>query len=220
MILYLYQKKIPTTISEAASNVFLCVTNFMLRHLLLLLFILTCMTSCLEEHVGMPKPRGYYRIDMPERTYQVYNGSCPYTFEYPRYAIYESDSIQGGENCRANINMVPFKARIHLTYKAVNGNLASLNEDSRTLAYRHSVRASGIREYVIDQPEKRIYGMIYEIGGDAASSIQFQVSDSSRHFLRGSLYFFAPPNADSLAPAVDFIRKDIEHLLKTFRWKD
>jgi gliding motility-associated lipoprotein GldD len=190
----------------------------MKRILYLLSSLILICSSCLEEQVSMPKPRGYYRIDLPEKSYQPYEGPCPYRFEFPRYAVYEADTLPQGESCRANISIQPFKAKLHLTYKAILGNLTSLSDDSRTLAYRHSVRASGIKEYLIDLPEHKVYGIIYEIGGDAASSIQFHVSDSSKHFLRGSLYFFAAPNADSLAPVVNFLRTDIEHMLKSFRW--
>ena len=192
----------------------------MSRQFVFALIISLFFTSSLEEQVSMPRPRGYFRIDLPEKKYQAYEGDCPYTFEYPVYARYESDTLRGSENCRANLNFSSFRAKLHLTYKPVNGNLKTIAEDSRNLAYRHSVRASGIQEYLIDLPEHQVYGIIYEIGGDAASSIQFHVSDSSRHFMRGSLYFFSEPNADSLAPVIQFLRTDIEHLLKTFRWKN
>jgi gliding motility-associated lipoprotein GldD len=73
---------------------------------------------------------------------------------------------------------------------------------------------------MISNPEQHVYGMVYEIGGNAASSIQFHVTDSSQNFLRGALYFYAMPNADSLAPVISFVRSDIDHLLKTFKWKN
>jgi gliding motility-associated lipoprotein GldD len=190
------------------------------RTFVILLVVMMLLSSCLEEQTGMPKPRAYYRIDFPEKTYKTYEGACPYQFELPQYAVYEPDTNIGAEPCRANISMKRYRAKLHLTYKPLNNNLATYTEDARTLAYRHSVRASGIQEYQIDLPENKVYGMIYEIGGNAASSIQFYVSDSSRHFFRGSLYFAASPNADSLAPVVNYIRADIEHLLKTFRWKN
>jgi gliding motility-associated lipoprotein GldD len=108
---------------------------------------------------------------------------------------------------------------VYLSYKDIQSNLNQLFEDSRNLAYKHAAKASQIEEYTVNIPEKKVYGIIYEIGGNAASSIQFHISDSASHFLRGSLYFYAAPNADSLEPVTSFIRSDIEHLIQTFQWK-
>jgi gliding motility-associated lipoprotein GldD len=108
---------------------------------------------------------------------------------------------------------------VYLSYKDIQDNLNQMFEDSRNLAYKHAAKASQIEEYTINIPEKKVYGIIYEIAGNAASSIQFHVSDSSSHFLRGSLYFYAAPNADSLEPVISFIRSDIEHLIQSFNWE-
>jgi gliding motility-associated lipoprotein GldD len=108
---------------------------------------------------------------------------------------------------------------VYLSYKDVQSNLNQLFEDSRNLAYKHAAKASQIEEYAVNIPEKKVYGIIYEIVGNAASSIQFHISDSTSHFLRGSLYFYAAPNADSLEPVTSFIRSDIEHLIQTLQWK-
>jgi gliding motility-associated lipoprotein GldD len=110
-------------------------------------------------------------------------------------------------------------ATVYLSYKDVQDDLNQLFEDSRKLAYKHAAKASQIEEYSVNIPEKKVYGIIYEIGGNAASSIQFHISDSASHFLRGSLYFYAAPNSDSLEPVTSFIRSDIEHLIQTFQWK-
>jgi len=186
---------------------------------LLLLSCLLFFISCGEEEATIPKPRSYYRIDLPAKSYQKSNLDCPYSFEYPTYARLLMDSSRPGERCWANLDFPKLHAKVHLSYKAVDKNVAGFLEDSRTLAYKHAVKASQIDEYVVTRPEQNVYGMIYEIGGNAASSIQFHVTDSSKNFFRGALYFYASPNSDSLAPVVSFVRSDIEHLLKTFKWK-
>jgi gliding motility-associated lipoprotein GldD len=106
-----------------------------------------------------------------------------------------------------------------MSFKELDNNVVQYQEESRKMAFKHSVKASGIGERPIENKSEKVYGILYEIGGNAASSIQFHVTDSTRYFLRGSLYFYAEPNADSLAPSLNFIQKDITHLIETFKWK-
>lgn len=92
-------------------------------------------------------------------------------------------------------------------------------EDARTMVYKHTVKADAINEKAFINKEKKVYGVLYDIKGNAASSVQFYLTDSVTHFLRGALYFNAEPNKDSLAPAIKFIHQDIERLIETFQWK-
>lgn len=190
----------------------------MIRSILSLLFLIL-IHSCGEETALIPKPRGYYRIDFPEKKYQQFITDCPYTFEFPTYASIQLENGRAKEKCWLNVDFGKLKAKIHVSFKELNNNAVLYIEESRKMVYRHSVKASGIGEFPIENKEEKVYGMLYEIGGEAASSIQFHVTDSTRYFLRGSLYFYAEPNADSLAPSLDFIRKDINHLIETFKWK-
>ena len=186
---------------------------------LLVASVISLLCACSEEEITMPRPRGYYRIDLPEKAYQKFDSECPYGFEFPQYASVQIDTTRKMEKCWANLSFPKQHATVYLSYKDVQGNLNQLFEDSRNLAYKHAAKASQIEEYTVNIPEKKVYGIIYEIGGNAASSIQFHISDSASHFLRGSLYFYAAPNADSLEPVTSFIRSDIEHLIQTFQWK-
>ena len=186
---------------------------------LMLASIISLLCACSEEEITMPRPRGYYRIDLPEKAYQKFESECPYTFEFPKYTTVQIDTTRRMEKCWANLSFPKQHATVYLSYKDVQSNLNQLFEDSRNLAYKHAAKASQIEEYTVNIPEKKVYGIIYEIGGNAASSIQFHISDSTSHFLRGSLYFYAAPNADSLEPVTSFIRSDIEHLIQTLQWK-
>ncbi len=169
----------------------------------------------------IPKPRGYFRIDFPEQSYQKLDSVFPYTFEYPVYTEITPDIHSPNEKNWININFPDFKGILHLSYKPVNGNLIDFMEDSRTMAFKHIPKASAIDNRVIFDPEKNVFGLIYEISGSgSASPYQFFVTDSSRHFLRGALYFNIVPNNDSMAPVIGFIKKDIEHLIETLEWKD
>jgi gliding motility-associated lipoprotein GldD len=191
-----------------------------MKQFVLCIFVMSFLLSCGEDEITMPLPRSYFRIDLPAKSYRPNTGSCPYSFEYPSYSMLIMDTTHPGEICWANLDFPKLNAKIHLSYKAGKNNIAKYLEDSRNLAYKHAIKASQIDEFMISNPEQHVYGMVYEIGGNAASSIQFHVTDSSQNFLRGALYFYAMPNADSLAPVISFVRSDIDHLLKTFKWKN
>jgi len=188
-----------------------------LFHVVLLISgLLIC--SCGNDFT--PKPRGYYRIDFPKRAYQPFDSAFPYTFEYPIYARIESDRSRIAEPFWINVVYPNFHAQLHLSFKVIKNNLVSYLEDSRTLVNKHIPKASAIlqREYI--DSLNRVFGLVYEIkGSDAASPYQFYLTDSISKFVRGALYFDLVPNNDSLAPVIDFIKGDLEHMIQTFRWK-
>jgi gliding motility-associated lipoprotein GldD len=124
------------------------------------------------------------------------------------------------EPCWFNIEFPGYNAKIHLSYKTIEGNLPSVLEDSYTLTYNHTIKADAITETPYINEEDNIYGLLYDLKGNTATAIQFYVTDSIRHFLRGSLYFFASPNEDSLAPVIGFFREDIIHLIETLEWRE
>jgi gliding motility-associated lipoprotein GldD len=130
------------------------------------------------------------------------------------------DSRQNSEPYWIDIEYPQFKATIFISYKRVSGNLIEYLEDSRTFVIKHIPKAEAIEDSLIYLPDKKIYGLVYDIQGTGtASPCQFFVTDSSTHFLRGALYFNTIPNNDSLAPVIKFIREDIDHLLETFKWR-
>jgi gliding motility-associated lipoprotein GldD len=185
---------------------------------ILLAIISVVLTSCQDSYV--PKPRGYYRIDFPVKEYRQFDTTFPFTFEYPLYAKIIRDSSKMAEPYWINIVYYPYNAQLHISYKPISNNLATYLNDAHTLVNKHIPKASAIsqREYV-DTVEK-VYGLVYEISGsDAASTYQFYLTDSTRHFVRGALYFDLVPNNDSLAPVISFLKKDVEHMINTFRWK-
>jgi len=187
------------------------------RKIMFILFLSGILLGCKRNYV--PKPSGYMRIDFPEKEYQLFDSTYPYSFEYPVYASIFPDTDGNTEPYWININFPDFKGKIHISYKDVSGNLDRFTEDSRTMAYKHSIKADAIRETVYSDEETRVYGLLYEIKGNAASSLQFYATDSSSKFIRGSLYFHATPNKDSLAPVISFFKDDIIHLIETIRWK-
>ena len=184
----------------------------------LILMVVVMFVGCDEDY--SPKPRGYFRIDMPEHNYIPFDTNFPYAFEYPSYAEITPDPFTPEEPYWLNITFPEFKGKIHLSYKEVDGNLVDYLEDSRQFVMKHIPKASGIEDSLILDRDRKLYGLVYNIDGmGAASPCQFFVTDSTSHFVRAALYFDVVPNNDSLAPVIDFLKKDIEHLLATFRWK-
>ena len=181
------------------------------------LALFTLLLSC-DEETFTPKPKGYFRIDLPEKKYHPLTNSCPFVFEIPDYVDVKQDPNNPSNTCWFNLEFSSLNASIYLSYKPVNNDLGTFLEDSRTLAFKHTVKATNIEQQVIHRPDKKMYGLIFDIKGDAASEYQFHLTDSTSHFLRGSLYFNTAPNQDSIQPVLDFIKQDIAHLLETFEW--
>lgn len=185
---------------------------FVLPSLFLLLTI-----SCKKDYV--PKPRGYFRISFPEKSYKILDSNTfPYRFEAPVYSKIVPDNDRLAEPFWINLEFPQHKAEVHLSYKKVDNNLMKLTEDSRTLAYKHSIKADAINERVFVNLEKKVYGTIYMIDGNAASPLQFYLTDSTKNFLRGALYIREVPNIDSIRPVIEFLTPDIIHLIETTEW--
>ncbi|MCX6269041.1 MAG: gliding motility lipoprotein GldD [Bacteroidetes bacterium] len=181
-----------------------------------ILFLLV--TSCSDGY--SPKPRGYFRIDLPERRYQVFDSTFPYTFEYPVYADISIDSSKLAEPYWINIRYKPFNATLHFSYKVIRGNLLKYLDDAHTLVNKHIPKANAISQREFVDPAHRVFGLVYDIrGSDAASPYQFYLTDSISEFVRGALYFNRVPNNDSLAPVIEFLKTDMEHMINTLRWK-
>jgi len=181
--------------------------------------VLSCLflSGCRKDYT--PKPRSYFRIDFPGKTYVPYHAEgCAYSFEVPAYAHVVPFAGRITEPCWINIEFPGFKGIIHITYKALDNNLNTYVEDIRTLAYKHSIKADDIIEKPFSYPDRKVNGIIYDIRGNTASSLSFYVTDNTKNFLSGALYFNVIPNKDSLAPVIQFFSADIEHLIETLNW--
>jgi gliding motility-associated lipoprotein GldD len=179
--------------------------------------------SCNSEYVS--KPRGYFKIELPEKKYQSFNDPrYPYSFEYPVYGNVIKDSLFFEEQAEnpfwINIDFPEFQGRVHISYKEIGKNkFDSLVNDAFTLSYKqHTYKASRIDPKQFSTATG--YGGVYfTLKGNTATSNQFFITDSVKHFLRGALYFSATPNADSLQPVNNFLKTDVEHLIQTLRFK-
>ncbi|MCE2756421.1 MAG: hypothetical protein ACK5F9_04105 [Bacteroidota bacterium] len=209
----------------------------MRSNIIYILFIFLLAVSCNSPFT--PKPKGYFKIDFPQRGYQTFNEpGFPYSFEYPLYATVskETDSSQQ-QPYWLNIEFKDFAGRIYLSYKSINGysvyklksgdgysdslvknSFESLRDEAFNLTYKHTIKASGIVDSFFN-PAKGYAGIYFYVEGNAATSKQFFITDSVRHFLRGALYFDATPNQDSIGVVSEFLDADVKHLINTLRWK-
>ena len=187
---------------------------------LLLFMLLTVLLVAMACDRGTtPKPAGYVRVIYPEKEYVRFDRADPFEFEVPVYAEVQPARTKSAEPWWYDIVFPDFKGTVHLSYKQLDGDVEEYIEDTRTLVYKHTSRADGIQEIPFMDPENRRYGILYELGGNVASTVQFFLTDSTEHFLRGSLYFSTTTNRDSLNPIIRFVKQDIEHMIETVRWK-
>ncbi|MBK9957506.1 MAG: hypothetical protein IPP11_02735 [Chitinophagaceae bacterium] len=214
--------------------------NFTL--LLFVIFWTLYLQACNETYTS--KKRGYYKIDLPQHQYQLFDDpALPYSFEYPVYGKIVQDTAYFDRNPEnpfwRNIDFPVFNARIFLSYKQIGGKALykipigegkykdslgtnqfdKLVNDAFTLTSKNDVVASSITDSLFFT-KNGVTGVFFKVGGNAATAKQFFLTDSVKNFIRGALYFSSTPNADSLKPVQEFLQKDMEHLINTFRWKE
>jgi gliding motility-associated lipoprotein GldD len=198
--------------------------NLALKLYIFLLPAAVFIFSCNSDY-SVGKKKGYFHISFPEKKYQAFDQpGYPYTFEYPVYAEVIKDTSFFEDKAGdwwINIDVPQFAGRIYISYKSINASnkFDSLVRDGFKMAYKQHVDVStGIEESRILTPNK-VEGMYFSLGGNTATANQFFLTDTTRHFLRGALYFDAAPNADSLGIVNDFLKKDLQHLINTLKWK-
>jgi gliding motility-associated lipoprotein GldD len=193
-----------------------------------LILIALLLAACNGNHDYSPKPRGYYRIVFPKKEYQQFNGPYPFTFLYPKYATIENDKNPQTKDKKLinmkyllNMQFPQFKGTLHLSYESITSKQVfnELTEDARTFAFKHTVKATSIDQGIIRIPQNNVYGIYYTIDGNAASSAQFFLTDSTHNYIRGALYFNTEPKLDSIQPVLDFVKKDMNVMIKSFKWK-
>ncbi len=174
-----------------------------------LFFLMAC------EGEMLPKPKAFLDLSYEKATYEKLSLQRPYTF-----FVSNTSTIKDEPNNWLKIQYPTLKASINITYRPIKNNIRELIQESEKLVVKHTVKADKISSQVFTDDKKRVFGTLHEISGDAASQIQFHVTDSSHHFIKGALYFNVKPNYDSILPAVTYLKKDIMKLIETIKWED
>ncbi|MDX9749924.1 MAG: hypothetical protein RBT71_02460 [Flavobacteriales bacterium] len=172
------------------------------------------LAACAPDPV--PKPRSYFRIDLPEQAYQQWPGDA-FRAEVPTYGRMGPVRTEGRSRWY-DLRFPGQRATLHLTYSRIDGDLHDMIEDAHTFKGKHEEMAARVDRDRVLRPDAHVYGTVFNVEGDVASPLVFYLTDSTDHFLYGSLYFHARPNADSLAPVTDRIRADVRHMIATLEW--
>lgn len=184
-----------------------------------ILIIVFCIAAGSCSEGAIPRPYGYFRVDLPEHNYvRSHINDFPYSFDVSTVATSDIKNTEG-EKYWMDIHYSMLNATIYCSYKTIHSDLFQLMEDTRNIVYKHSVRADAIAEIPYENKDKNVYGILYELTGNTASPAQFILTDSVRHFFRGALYFENVPNKDSIAPMVNYLQQDIVQLMESFAWK-
>lgn len=198
-----------------------------MRFVIFFVLVTFLFTAC-EEPIYTPKPRGFPKVIYPEKVYQSFSEDyCKFTFAYPKYANIEQDKSFFGEEtpdaCWFDLHIPNFDSRIYFSYIPIDNEntFEKLKNDAFKMTDWHNKKATYIDESLI-QKNNGVNGMLFRVEGPAASPLQFFLTDSlaEKHFLRGALYFNTQARPDSLAPVLDFVKKDVEKMLDTFEWID
>ncbi|MEX0997968.1 MAG: gliding motility lipoprotein GldD [Flavobacteriaceae bacterium] len=183
-----------------------------MRYFIAIFSVLLFLNSCGQDVTV--KPKAMLHLQYPEPVYKPVDFGCPFSFEINSLA-----KVNKKQNCWVNLEYSDMKATLHLTYREVNNNLDSLLFDAQKLTYDHTIKASTIFEQPRVDSINDVYGMLYMINGNAATSTQFYATDSLKHFVTGSLYFRSKPNFDSILPAISYLREDVRHIMESIKWK-
>ena len=185
----------------------------MIRHICILLLFVVAL-SC-NDNVMLPKPKAQLSLRYPTPVYTEINSDCPYQFKHNTSAFFELLN-----NCESKLFYPEMRATIYLSYRSIENNLDSLLADAYQMPSKHIIKAAEIPEKVFINPDNRAYGTLFRVVGEAASQAQFFLTDSTDHFLVGSLYFYTRPNYDSIMPAARFIEQDMVKLMESLTWKE
>ncbi|MFX0556337.1 gliding motility lipoprotein GldD [Maribacter sp. CXY002] len=183
-----------------------------LNYLILCIGLLLANFAC-QDNIPVPKPKAQIRLEYPKGELSSLE-TDNFKFKYNQFARPRLNS----ENAYT-LDYPEMKGAIFLSYKKINSNLEKLIIDAKRLSYEHAVKADNIVEQPYVNPDKKVYGALFEVQGNAASQSQFFVTDSTKHFLTGSVYFYTKPNYDSILPAAAYLQNDIRGIIETLQWK-
>lgn len=178
------------------------------------------LSSCGSEELPIPKPPTYLNVNLPEHTYLKYQSDCPYTFDIP--TIFKLKRVDYGKEstCHRDIELGPLNGTLHFSYIEMDKPLAEYINFSISKVDDHKIKATAIEDESIIRVKDKVYGTFFELQGDVASPFQFYLTDSTRRFVSGVVYFNTRPNYDSIKPTLDYLKVDLRRFMETFKWKN
>ena len=195
------------------------IKKVLIQRQLIFIFIISALftASCGNDNRSYPRPRGYFRIDFPQKSYQQSNNNAPFICEIPKYSAC-SNLKSDNNQWQMNLQFPLYNATLHCAL-ILDSNLHEHVDFAKTMAYKHQATARSIEEIPFINESENVYGLLYEIKGEkVACNYSFYLIDSTERFFRGALYFNQAPNSDSLQPVVEFLRDDLNHIIRSFRW--
>lgn len=168
--------------------------------------------ACKED--ATPKPSAQLRLEYKTPVYIPLESICDFGFDYN-----SESNLTIKEGCNLVLDYPKMKASVYISYKSINENIETLLRDAQKLTYEHVIKADDIIEQPFVNSKDKVFGMFYQVGGNAATNAQFYVTDSTKHFLTGSMYFYAKPNFDSIFPAAHYLKNDMQLIMETLYWK-
>lgn len=177
------------------------------------LILIVILSGC-KENV-LPKPKAQLRLEYDKAAYERIESDCPFSFEKSSKA---NESINS--KCWVNLDYPELNAQVNITYRPIKNNLKELFMEAEKLTFNHSIKADGISSKPYADSNRRVFGAVFEVTGNAASPIQFHITDSTDHFITGAIYFDVQPNYDSIKPAAHYLQKDVIHLFESINWKE
>jgi gliding motility-associated lipoprotein GldD len=184
---------------------------------LLAMILLT--TACSGGEMMVPKPPTYLRLELPQHSYNRYNGDCGYSFDAAKiFNVKDVVDASGKILCHKDIDLGPLNGVIHFSFIKMTEPLSQYVNYANDKVDEHKLKASAIEDFRILEPSKKVYGTFFELQGNVASPFQFYLTDSTSRFVSGVIYFNSRPNYDSLKPSLDYLKKDLLQLVHSFRW--
>jgi len=188
---------------------------------LTLLVLLCLLTSCVQkQEVPAPKPKGYFRLATPEAAFQHWDSVLPFSFDYSKHATLSLQKKE--ENIYwIDIYYPSLSAMFKITYFPVKNNLHNLMwyEEEQVLFHVERRMADDIQFSTVNDPKAHVFGRLYELEGEkVATPFKFWLTDSVHHFVKGTLYFDFTPNNDSLAPVINYLKRDALFMVESWQW--
>lgn len=190
-----------------------------MKGIILLLIGVILFVSCTDDSMPLPKPPTYLRLDLPEHKYERINIPCNYDFELSKLYKLKDVYIENQLTCHKDINLGPLNAMIHFSYIDMVEPLSKYVNYAIDKVDEHKIKADEISDQQIIRSKDKVFGTIFELKGNVASPFQFYLTDSTKRFVSGVVYFNCRPNYDSLKPSLDYLKIDLMHLMNTFQWK-